>query len=85
MEFEKENKMKIIKKGISEDVFVGKCGACFCEAQTTRGELSEIRPHDSLFPLFNGDEITAKITINCPVCGKYRMLMECVERKDGNV
>lgn len=75
--------MKIVKKGISEDVFVGKCDACFCEAQTTRGELSKIRPHDSLFPLFNGDEITAKITINCPICGKFRMLMECVEKADG--
>lgn len=55
--------------------------ACFCEAQTTQRELSEIRPHDSLFPLFTGDEITAKITINCPVCRKYRMLMECVEEE----
>jgi hypothetical protein len=56
--------VEIIKKGISEDRFVGKCGACFCEAQTTRQELSEIRPYDSLFPLYAGDKITEKITIN---------------------
>ncbi|MDD3052504.1 MAG: hypothetical protein PHR06_15375 [Candidatus Cloacimonetes bacterium] len=71
--------MEITKKGISEDLFEGKCGACFCEAQTTRRELAEIRPYDSLFPLYTGAKITSKITINCPVCGQYRMLMECVE------
>lgn len=77
--------MEIIKKGISEDVFEGKCGACFCEAQATRRELSEIRPYDSLFPLYTGDKITAKITINCPVCDQYRMLMECVEEEDNEI
>ncbi len=71
--------MEIIKKGISEDVFEGKCGACFCEARATRKELSEIRPYDTLFPLCAGDKVTSKITINCPVCGQYRMLMKCIE------
>lgn len=75
--------MKIIKKGISDDLFRGTCMKCGCEVEATRKELHTSLNVDmfcDFYLRFDSNSAPSAKTVTCPECGSCTGLrMELVK------
>lgn len=72
--------MRVIKSGIGSDVFRGTCGACNCEAESTRSELAA--HHYNVYTGY-GEEAPDRVSVVCPECGSAtQMIMKLIPASD---
>lgn len=75
-------KMKIIKKGISNDLFIGQCESCSCVVSCTRKELND--EGRKSFPLNKDEEVPSRVSSKCPECGNSLLDLWDTNSKKGD-
>lgn len=68
--------MRLISKGIGEDILNGTCPRCRCKFESTRKELSELLgPTVDMYLSSNGSSVRRFIYVTCPECKKANVQM----------
>lgn len=68
--------MRLISKGIGDDILNGTCPRCRCKFESTRKELSELLgPTVDMYLSSNGSSVRRFIYVTCPECKKANVQM----------
>ena len=72
--------MRLVSKGIGEDIFNGTCPRCKCRFESTRKELEEFLGDTvDMYLSSNGVTVRKFVYVTCPECKKADVKMTVTE------